>query len=306
MNLTREFQSEVARKLNCLFDQYINSIKQCQEWNNIPIELRQIENDNYRYDTCDQFIHGYNLNNNDSSNLLCAELLAKSEVNKIRERIRCTLYTNKRSLRLVRLLECCSEPQTCYYDNDGVWVPIDHQIGSPIYSPILDIAIAPSIYMGAKRQNPFISTYPLLNGPIIFEALSKISYIQRLKQEFVTCTIENYRRIGIEYHYSETNSRPLCLFGIEIENSNDKKHLMGDFINSFMLSKYPVVIVPDSKLISCLELIKLTEVVYKLKEIGVFDHINKVMLLSISQFRAVLNRILRENGIAQLEVEELS
>jgi len=306
LSITKDFQAEVARKLTLLFDQYFSSIMQGQEWNNIPIEYRRIENIDQRYYSYEQFIDGFNLANNDSTNLFFAQLLAKGEVDLIRERIRCTQNRNRRGLRLEHLLECCSEPQTCYYDNDGTWIPIDHPIGNPIYSPILDIAIAPSVYMGANRQNPFISTYPLRNGPIMFEALSKITLIRRFKEEFERYTRQNYQRIGLQYQGIEINERPLCLFGIEIENSDDKKHLMGDFLNNLMLSKYPIVIVPDSKLDSCLELIKLSEVIYKLKSVNVFSLINNVMLLNVSQFRNIINIVLQEKNIELLGVQEYS
>lgn len=106
MSITKDFQAEVARKLTLLFDQYFSSIMQGQEWNNIPIEYRRIENIDQRYYSYEQFVDGFNFANNDPTNLFFAQLLARGEVNLIKERIRRTKNINKRSLRLDHLLEC--------------------------------------------------------------------------------------------------------------------------------------------------------------------------------------------------------
>jgi hypothetical protein len=311
MNVTKQFQNEVANKLTRLFNQTFESIMQSQEWREIPseyinlLELGINNDDCYRdCDYYDDLYNDFNIQNSDATNLFFAKLITKNEIHVVKQRIKKIHNVTKRSLRIAHLLECCSEPQTCYYDNDGLAIPIDQPLGNPIYSPRLDIAIAPSMYMGTKRQNPLISTYPLFKGPLIFEAFSRISLIHQIKLGFERCARENYRRLGLSYNGIVINVRPLCLFGIEIENQLDKKHLMGDFLNAIMLSKYPIVVVPDQYLDECLSMLTLTELIERLKQVNVYELMSKAIVLSVSQFRRVVDRILMANNIEPLGVRE--
>lgn len=311
LNATKQFQNEVANKLTILFNQTFESIMQSPEWREISGECKSFLdvaiNNDYCYKDISFFSDLYekfDLQNNDAANLFFAKLITKNEIHVIKQRISIIHNFTKRSLRIANLLECCSEPQTCYYDNDGLAIPIDQPLGNPIYSPRLDIAIAPTMYMGTRKQNPFISTYPLFKGPLIFEALSRVSLIHQMKSCFEVCARRNYRRVGLDYNGTVINVRPLCLFGIEIENQLDKKHLMGDFLNAIMLSKYPIVVVPDRYLDECLSMLTLTDLIERLKQVNVYELMSKAIVLSVSQFRRVVNRVLITNNIEPLGVRE--
>ncbi len=312
MNITKQFQAEVAKKLTLLFSRAFDSITRSQDWLDIPneykdlLDKREIYNDYFnRYNNYDQFIDGFNMPKNDATNLFFARLIVNNELLLVKERIIMTKNIKKRSLRIVNLLGCCSEPQTCYFDNDGEEIPIDQPIGQPIYSPVLDIAVAPTIHLGSKKKPPFISTFPLHKGPFMFEAFSRIDIITSLKSEFERYSRQNYGRHKLMYNSMVINVRPLCLFGMEIENQLDKKHLIGDFINNIMLSKYPIIILPDGCLDDCLSMLKLAEVIQRLKRINAYELLSKAIVLNVSQFRAVVNRFLVSNNIEPLGVEGL-
>jgi len=144
MNITKQFQAEVAKKLTLLFSRAFDSITRSQDWLDIPneykdlLDKREIYNDYFnRYNNYDQFIDGFNMPKNDATNLFFARLIVNNELLLVKERIIMTKNIKKRSLRIVNLLGCCSEPQTCYFDNDGEEIPIDQPISFRIYFIII-------------------------------------------------------------------------------------------------------------------------------------------------------------------------
>lgn len=200
----------------------------------------------------------------------------------------------------VTLLECVSESSSRYYANDGNRNRIDNN--QPIYSPIVDLAIVPTIKYRSSTKS--LGIYPLYNGRHIFNLLDQISFSKIFSRTLRQYSTLNYERFGLNLTNVEHNYRPLCLFAFEIENQVNKKHLVGDFINSLLLARHPIVLVPESKLDDCLKLVKLSEVISDIKQVNIYDMLRRVMIISIPQFRQAINGLLSERGINSLGVQE--
>jgi hypothetical protein len=74
---------------------------------------------------------------------------------------------------------------------------------------------------------------------------------------------------------------------------------MGDFLNAFMLSKYPIVLVQKNKLEKALNLIKYIYTISDLKGIDL-TFLSQVNLLTIKQFKEIVNDLLREYDLPEI------
>lgn len=115
---------------------------------------------------------------------------------------------------------------------------------------------------------------------------------------------KNYSRRGLYYDSTIINERPLYLFAIELELNLDKKHLMGDFLNGLMLARYPIVVVPDSNLSKCFDILKIMHFVFDVKKVNVEHMFQKVMILNMSQFTRILNTLLTSNMIPEINLKD--
>ena len=301
MTLTKQFQNEVATKVTSLLEIYIDEVKGTDQWQQLSAQYANHQVLPRRYHSIHAFIesNGFHLEREtDASRLFLSERLVNIETESIRQR------GNYRRVPSYKILECVSEASSRYFENDGVDIGPNHTNGSPIYSPVVDLAIVPTIQCRRSITQP-LGIYPLFNGNLIFGELSKLSFVSRFQTRIKQIANDNLRTIGLNYNDNiQHNHRPLCLFAIEIENQINKKHLMGDFINSLMLSRFPVVVVPQNKLADCLEIIKLSKIISDIKEVHIFEILSRVMVLSIPQFRQIINHMLETKGLAHLEVEE--
>ncbi|WP_196599645.1 hypothetical protein [Pectinatus frisingensis] len=301
MTLTKQFQDEVATKVTRLLEIYIDEIKGTDQWQQLSDQYANHQVVSQRYHDIYDFIqfNGFYLDREaDASRLFICERLVNIETESIRQR------GHYRRIPAYNLLECVSEASSRYFENDGVDIGNNHTDGRSIYSPVVDLAIVPTVRCRRSITQP-LGRYPLFNGNLIFGELSKLSFMVRFQTEFKRIANNNLRAIGLNYNDDiEHNHRPLYLFAIEIENQINKKHLMGDFINSLMLSRFPVVVVPETKLDDCLEIIKLSKIISDIKDVHVFEILSRVMVLSITQFRQIINRMLETKGLLPLAVEE--
>lgn len=299
MTLTNQFQNEVARKLTELFDGYISEIKRSEVWNSSNERFGANQLIRRQYNDINELLEVNAIDlqrEDDTTRLFICHKLIHLEIDNIRE--------NKR-MRVAppfKILECVSESCSRYFANDAALVCPGHINGQPIYSPVVDLAIAPTIKYRQHTQP--IGIYPLYNGRNIFGLLDQLSFIQELKRKLDEHCIANYNRIGLRYDNIEHNYRPLCLFALEIENQINKKHLMGDFMNSLLLARHPVVLVPENKLDDCLELVNLSKIISDIKQVNIYDLLRRVIILSIPQFRQSVDQLLNERGISCLGIQD--
>lgn len=300
MTITKGFQDEVANKLNQLFDLVINQIIQSEEYQILEDNQQNITMRNY--DHFDELVHGCGLPSEDTdiNNLFAVKKILEAEVLYFRN-----IYEpNKNRPKIGNILECIAELATQYYDNDAPVIDNNYRPGNPVYSPVIDIAVTPSIYVPKRKKTTGIGKLHMLNGPALFEGLSRLSIIRSLIDSIQNVSNINYRQIDLHFHFGNDNVRPLCLLGIEIENNENKKHLMGDFMNSLMLSKFPVVVVPEASLDSCLGLIKMTGIIFDIKRIEVHNILKNVAILKVSQFRSIIDQLLNDHGIEPLGIPD--
>ena len=225
------------------------------------------------------------------------EVLVANHNNEIRDK-------NKR-ISLKNVLECISEPETYYHQNDAVIDHFGQDQGNKIYSPRIDLCIAPSFVKINEKKGRCLMNILMPEGtrPSIYESFEQVEIIKKLKQQFEEKSKENYAKIGIEPISYGENKSPLYLFGIEIENNLNSKHLMGDFINSYMLSKNPIVLIPTNKLDFTLNLLKYVYTIEALKGID-FRCLSRVNILTIKQFTEIVNILLREHHLQEIQFFE--
>lgn len=223
----------------------------------------------------------------------------------IREFLDIIVNNNGEDISIHRVLECISEPETYYYKNDTLIEGYDQDRGIKIYSPRIDLCIAPSFVKKRERKGKCLMNIRLAeySRSYIYELFEQINIIQRLKDKIKAKSDKNYELINITPSDLYENKSPLYLFGIEIENNPDTKHLMGDFLNSYMLSKYPVVLVQKNKLEKALNLIKYIHTISELKGID-FRCLSNVNLLTIKQFTEIVNDLLREYYLSEIYLSD--
>ena len=195
------------------------------------------------------------------------------------------------------LLQCISEAETRY--NLG---EIYGGLSNRIYSPRADLAITPIVKVINGKDKP-LGIYKLSDDVKIIDLLYDLDFIKPFEKKLFQKAKENYLRYDIhlfEKHY--INKRPLHLFSIEIENGTDSKYLMGDFLNALSLGKIPLVIVPKKNFDKSINLLLYSMAIYDIKEVDIFNILNKILLLTVEQFRNIINSELDKMDIPHLEV----
>jgi hypothetical protein len=298
MTPTQQFQHEVSRKLTLLFDNYINEIRHSESWNSISNLWGENQIVRRGYRDINEILEFNRIDlpcESETNKLFLCHKLIQLEVDKIRED---NALQNSRIT--FKILECISEASSNFYENDDASIVPGHINGQSIYSPRVDLAIVPTIKYDQRIQP--IGNYLLYNGRHIFELLEQLPFVQLLNRQLKERCIANYNSMGLHYENVEHNYRPLCLFALEIENQINKKHLMGDFINSLLLARFPVVLVPEDRLGDCLQLVKLSKIISNIKQVNIYDLLRRVMILSIPQFRSSIDQLLIGRGIEPLSV----
>ncbi|WFD09786.1 hypothetical protein [Tepidibacter hydrothermalis] len=196
------------------------------------------------------------------------------------------------------LITCMSEPKTQYNLNDYSDLLDASQ---SIYSPRIDLAISPAI---KKKRSKKVSlgNYKLSEDVKIYKLLHEIDFIKEIELAMRRESYINFRNHHLDTTFyindatipRETyiNGRPLHLFGIEIENQTNPKHLMGDFMNALSLSKIPIVVVPSEKLDNCMKMLIYVSTINNLKEVPLYSLLEKVIVLTFDQFISILNNII--------------
>ncbi|MEO3946220.1 hypothetical protein [Gorillibacterium sp. CAU 1737] len=299
MNKTKLFQDDLAQKVTLMVENFFQTVKEGDSWNRLNRKYRELDVPPVKFESIDELEFQLNIQdeeNDDAKTLLLVSKLCEAEIINIHSMIPKRKIKPKPKL----LLECLAESVSKYYNNDrpehiGPYVPEDK-----IYSPIVDIGLAPSVQLRRNEKHHSLAVYPLLNGSHIFYYFSCFSLIQRLMGGVEEVARENYGRLNLPFFWRYTNKRPLSLVAIEIENQPNNKHLLGDFINSLMLSRYPILLVPEDRLDACLEVVKLSRFILDVKEINVFGLLSQVGILSIGQFRDIINPLLTHFNIEAL------
>ncbi len=205
------------------------------------------------------------------------------------------------------LISCLSEPITNYKMNDFTNNMSDNEI---IYSPRIDIAFSPTILL-KRRKKASIGIYRLTEDVNIFKEIHKLDFIKKLETSLRQKSKDNFRGYNLTFpHFSTShneseyiNKRPLHLFGIEIENQKNSKHLMGDFLNAISLSKIPVVVTPEQNFERLIKMLLYSATIKDLKKVPIFDLLSRVIILKVDQFRDTLNDFLISRNIAPITVE---
>lgn len=206
------------------------------------------------------------------------------------------------------LIRSISEAST-YYTNDDLLNNGDY---NSIYSPRIDLSFSPCIKK-KRAKDESIGVYRLSEDVHLFDLVHNLDFIKNIESSLRKESNKIMRannlsecNLGIEDyvrgHYP--NDRPLHLFGIEIENQMNSKHLMGDFLNAINLSLIPIVVIPESKLDNLLNMLKYNKHIMKRKGISTYDTLKKVIVLRVSDFRDALNYILQNEGLDVIGVED--
>lgn len=204
------------------------------------------------------------------------------------------------------ILSCISEPSTFYtkgYCGNNKKSP-------SIYSPRIDIAISP-IIKKRRGKHESIGVYYLTENVKLYKKIHKIPFVKELEKKFREISNENMKggdlyefNLDIYEHeeFNYKNKRPLHLFGIEIENQRNPKHLMGDFLNAVNLSLIPIVVVPKDNLINVLNMLEYNKIIEGVKDVKTYSILKQVLVLTISQFTDTLNNLLVDEGIETIKV----
>ncbi|MEK5489274.1 hypothetical protein MKZ24_00890 [Paenibacillus sp. FSL R7-0297] len=291
MNRTKLFQEDLAQKLTLMIDRYFHSIKENDSSESLNRKYREVNIAPVNYASLGELeykINTFDEEQDDAKFLLLASKLCETEIINIHSMIPRGHIKPKPKL----LLECISESLSKYYKNDrpehiGPYTPKDK-----IYSPVVDIGISPSVQLRRGEKHHSLAVYPLLNGRLIFDCFSNLLLIQRLAEQLERIAKVNFEKLQLPFYWRLNNIRPLSLFAIEIENQPNNKHLLGDFLNCLMLSRYPILLVPENRLDACFEVVKLTRFILDVKQINVFDLLSQVCILSVGQFRDIINPLL--------------
>ncbi len=205
------------------------------------------------------------------------------------------------------LISCISEPITNYRLNDFTNNLNDNEL---IYSPRIDIAISP-ILKKKQGKNVSIGIVKMTDDVKIFKEIHKLDFIKKIENKLRRKSNENYQRHHLQYvHFSDThdennyiNKRPLHLFGIEIENQKNSKHLMGDFLNAISLSKIPIIITPEENFERLFKMLLFSSTIKNLKDVPIYNLLKRVIVLKVDQFRDILNVFLTSRSIDPITVE---
>ncbi|GMQ58364.1 hypothetical protein AN1V17_27590 [Vallitalea sediminicola] len=202
------------------------------------------------------------------------------------------------------IISALSEPCT-YYTNDNF---IQSGNLDSIYSPRIDLSFSPIIKKNNSKSES-IGVYSLTDDVKLFDFVHNLDFIRNLEKLIRDVSNKNMNEfrlprcdIGIS-NWNYPNKRPLHLFGIEIENQKNTKHLMGDFFNAINLSKIPVIVVPESNINNLMNMLKYNKTIQDLKQLPTFKMLSKVSVITVRQFREILNRLLECEGLGLINVE---
>jgi len=266
-NETKKFQEEVEEKMTKFFNIKFNQIKN----DDVELfkELEEYYKDEYSF--------------------------IKGKYKKKRTRY----FSKEYKIKNV-LLQAISEPKTRYTSDDFNNNGIDKK---SIYSPRIDISFSPVIKK-SKGKNESIGVYKLTERTCLFNLLYQLEFVKKIKEKIRNKSNENFRNKELDFCEASIqkyeNIRPLHLFGIEIENQKNSKHLMGDFLNSLSLSKIPIVVVPEDKFDNLIKMLKFCSIISDVKKIPIYELLTTVSVLKVSQFRSILNELLENEGIPYL------
>ena len=257
-NSTNEFQKDVAQKLSKLFEKKI-------------VKLEEENRESYL-----EIIEEY-----------------QKQISFIRNSADNSIANNQDVHK--NWLSCLAEPVTEYNLSD-----INRELDSNtmIYSPRMDIAITPTL---VKRRGNKVSLgiYRLSTDVELIKFIYKLDFIRQMEVALRRQSNRNLERFDLN-HLNDPryiNNRPMHLFGIEIENQKNPKHLMGDFLNAISLSKIPIILFPEDNMEACMKMLLFSSLVKSIKEVPIFDIMNIPLVLTISQFRDIMNRFLEEENL---------
>ncbi|MFC3343036.1 hypothetical protein ACFOHW_11655 [Paenibacillus abyssi] len=149
-----------------------------------------------------------------------------------------------------------------------------------------------------------MGVFRLANDIELFQLIHSLDFIRELETGLREISNMNVRDHNIEppETVEYINMRPMHLFGIEIENQQNPKHLMGDFLNAISLSKIPIILFPEHKFMGCMKMLLFSTTIKNLKEVPIYDVLNKAIILTVDQFRTMINRILSAEGLETIQV----
>ncbi|MGD6892476.1 hypothetical protein [Bacillus mobilis] len=263
-NITNEFQKDVAQRLSKLFEKKI-------------VKLEREDRESY-LEIIEEYQKQISFTRNSVNNSIANEL----EVHK-------------------NWLSCLAEPVTKYNLSD-----IDRRLddNTMIYSPRMDIAITPTV---VKRRGNKVSLgmYRLSKDVRLIEYIYELDFIQQIEGALRNQSNRNLEDFNLRHSNNPRyiNNRPMHLFGIEIENQKKPKHLMGDFLNAISLSKIPIILFPEDKMEGCMKMLLFSSLIKSIKDVPIFDIINIPLVLTISQFRDIMNSFLAEENLDLIRVE---
>lgn len=207
------------------------------------------------------------------------------------------------------LITCLSEPITNYRLGDLTEREADDE--DDIYSPRIDIAITPTVVRNRTKKVSF-GIYRLDRVVRLFDLLHGLDFIGEVERKLKDISDINYRsnvpmregEMNVLVPMNFINSRPMHLFGFEIENQKNPKHLMGDFLNAISLSRIPIVIMKEERFIDCMKMLRFSKTIEYIKEVPVYNLLSKTMVLTVDQFRNVMNELLIAENIEPIRTTE--
>ncbi|MGE1163667.1 hypothetical protein ACQJ0Y_10340 [Peribacillus simplex] len=267
MSLTNEFQKDVAVKLNNLFHAKILELETRSYDTYLQIEQEYM----YQISVIQATRPNHNININASN-----------------------ISGN--------WLSCLSEPFTEYNLADLTNQEPDYQ--SNIYSPRIDIAITPTVIKNRSRKVS-LGVYRLAEEVQLFSLIHNLPFIREIESNFRRISNHNMRMHNlyppedVEY----VNRRPMHLFGIEIENQKNPKHLMGDFLNAISLSKIPIMLFPEHRIEDAMKMLLFSSAIKNIKDVPIYNLLSRVIILTINQFRSIINSFLYAENLDLIQVE---
>jgi hypothetical protein len=140
----------------------------------------------------------------------------------------------------------------------------------------------------------------------LFGLIHNLEFVKEIESSLRIISNRNLRSFGLlpPFEVKYINNRPMHLFENEIENQKNPKHLMGDFLNAISLSKIPIVLFLASRIKATMKMLLFSSAIKNIKEVTIYDLLNSVMILTISQFRNALNRFLDNENLVLIQVED--
>ena len=112
----------------------------------------------------------------------------------------------------------------------GKGMELRRETEQPLYSPIIDIAVGP-LSFGARGGDEARLTRDCYNH------LVTTGVVSRLLDDLI-----GRGALVTDGEVREWNINPRCLLAIEIENSNNNKHILGSMLNASIMAKVGILI----------------------------------------------------------------